>query len=146
MATASPTSATTGLVALPRLPDHPVASAEHPETLFGLAEKFVAAESTVFLAKQLSALLPVLLGFLPEEEQALVQEYKEKVRSLQAELQIDSGSGAIFFLLKRPDHGLHPPPASAGVHDSGCSIHPSRRHLTDDDQGGLGHQGGPQPA
>ena len=81
----SQTSTLVGLVPMPRLSgggDRQQSPAGHPETLFGLAEKFAAVESAVFLSKQFSAIVPTMLGFLPEEKKPLVQEYQEKVMRL----------------------------------------------------------------
>lgn len=51
----------------------------HPEALFGMAEKFAAAESTVYLANQLCTLLPVIREFQPEDQTDLAASYEEKV-------------------------------------------------------------------
>ncbi len=49
-----------GLVPMPRCPPESSLFSSHPETLFGLAEKFAAVESAVFLARQFSALVCLL--------------------------------------------------------------------------------------
>ncbi len=69
------------LVCLPRASEARL-PVEQPETLFGLTEKMAATESTVFLAKQFTALTQHIDEFLPEEQRNKIQEYQTKVRGL----------------------------------------------------------------
>ena len=67
-----------------------------PETLFGLGEKFVAVESTVFFAAQFANLKNIMAEFLPEEERTLLDEYEQNVSRI---LRVGNG----LYVIERLD-------------------------------------------
>ena len=68
----------TGIVDLPTL-SPAVTLNEQPESLFGLAEKYVAVESLVYLTNQITELRPFILEFLPKDKRVIFEEYESQV-------------------------------------------------------------------
>ena len=72
----------TGIVDLPCLSPAVEETRTAAESLFGLAERFIAVESAVYLAAQFRELKAKIMEFLPQDKGIVVQEYDEQVGCL----------------------------------------------------------------
>ena len=52
---------------------------EQPESLFGLAEKYVAVESVIYLSDQIRGLKSSILDYLPQGKRVIFEEYESQV-------------------------------------------------------------------
>eukprot|EP00095_Tigriopus_kingsejongensis_P008145 snap_masked-scaffold196_size269943-processed-gene-1.9 protein:Tk08145 transcript:snap_masked-scaffold196_size269943-processed-gene-1.9-mRNA-1 annotation:"coiled-coil domain-containing protein 132" len=70
----------TGIVNLPEL--SPMVNLSHPESLFGLLEKFVAVESAVYLSKQIFILKGDISNCLPSDKKSIFSNYESQTLNI----------------------------------------------------------------